>query len=49
MIGEKFAMCPALKISSQGQVTIPDNIRRKLDIHPCDLVDIVELRKCNVK
>jgi len=43
----KFPMCPYLKVGPQGQVTIPDNIRRKLDIHPGDLVDIVELRKCD--
>lgn len=41
---EKFPMCPALKVSPQGQVTIPDNIRKSLGIiSGKSLVDITEI------
>ena len=45
MNNDKFPMCPALKVSPQGQVTIPDNIRKSLGIKAGDLIDIVEIKK----
>ena len=42
--GDKFPMCPSLKVSPQGQVTIPDNIRKSLGIKPGDRIDIMELK-----
>ena len=44
MNNDKFPMCPALKVSPQGQVTIPDNIRVKLGIKAGDRIDIVEIK-----
>ena len=43
---DKFPMCPSLKVSPQGQVTIPDNIRKSLGIKPGDRVDITEIVLC---
>ena len=47
MTNDNFPMCPALKVSPQGQVTIPDNIRRSLGVIPGkSLVDITEIVVC---
>lgn len=44
---DDFPMCPALKVSPQGQVTIPDNIRKSLGIKPgISRVDITEIVVC---
>ena len=46
MNNDKFPMCPSLKVSPQGQVTIPDNIRQKLGIKAGDRIDITEIVVC---
>ena len=47
MTNDNFPMCPALKVSPQGQVTIPDNIRKSLGIK-CGIsrVDISKITVC---
>ena len=47
MTDDKFPMCPALKVSPQGQVTIPDNVRKSLGIiSGKSLVDITKIVVC---
>jgi|GEM_PF-6630588 len=46
VIDSAFPMCPSLRVSSQGQVTIPKNVMRALGIVAGDYVDLVEVRKC---
>jgi AbrB family looped-hinge helix DNA binding protein len=46
IVSDPFPMCPALVVSTRGQVTIPKNVLRKLGIKAGDYVDLMVVRKC---
>jgi AbrB family looped-hinge helix DNA binding protein len=45
-VRNRWPMCPALPVSTRGQVAIPKNVRHKLGIKAGDYVDLMVVRKC---